>query len=224
MTSGAVRPEYVGVIQKTFAEREQHGPVTRADIDDLRDALLLAHHFDAAQRLTADHPGVRLAPLPAFHDNLSATGDAQHTVWRVSPDGKKLTRTAIDLGPTQIVVAAGCHFSKDAAEDISADPVLGPAFAKHAHWLVQAPGYEQVTDVRDWNRQLPHAQVEMLYDRSEWAVLPSWDMPDFYIVRDGKVIDRVNGWPRDPASSRQPLIDALRRAGLLNAAEAGTPK
>lgn len=216
VASGAVRPEYVEVMQKSFAERQRRGIATAADVDDLRRTLLQAHRFDAARRLTADHPDAGLAPLPAFRDNLPASGNARHTVWRVSPDGKTLTREAIDLGPTQVIVAAGCHFSHDAAEDISADPVLGPVFARHAHWLVQAPGIEDVADVRDWNRKLPHAQAEMLYDRGEWTALPRWEQPTFYIVRGGKVIDQLKSWPRDPASNRQPLIDALRRAGLLD--------
>lgn len=224
MTSGEVRPGYVDVVQRSFLERERRGVATAADVDDLRRALLLAHRFDAARRLTADHPEAKLAPLPAFRDSRPASGDARHTVWRVSPDGKTLTRKAIDLGPTQVIVAAGCHFSKDAAEDISADPALGPVFVQHAHWLVLAPGFEDVKDVRDWNRKLPHAQAEMLYDRSEWADLPKWEQPTFYIVRSGKVIDSVTGWLRDPQANRQPLIDALRRAGLLDAAAAGTPE
>jgi len=129
--------------------------------------------------------------------------------------GRRLTRTAIDLEPTQILVTAGCHFSADAAEDISADPVLGPVFARHAHWLVGTPGVESIDAVRQWNQRFPDAQAEMIHDRGEWAIFPIWSMPTFHIVRDGKVVETVKGWPRSPASSRQPLIDALRRAGLL---------
>src|SRR3546814_2043267 len=116
----------------------------------------------------------------------------------------------------QMPVTAGCHFAVDAAEDIAADPVLGPAFARHAHWLVSTPGIESIDAARDWNQRLPDAQVEMIHDRGEWSIFPTWSMPKFHIVRDGKVIETVKGWPRSPASNRQPLIDALRRAGLLD--------
>src|SRR3546814_10826093 len=63
-------------------------------------------------------------------------------------EGNRLTRTAIDLEQTQKRVTAGCHFSVDAAEDISADPVLGPVFARHAHWLVSTPGIESIDAAR----------------------------------------------------------------------------
>src|SRR3546814_3469816 len=76
------------------------------------------------------------------------------------------------------------------------------------------PGIESIDAARDWNQRLPDAQVEMIHDRGEWSIFPTWSMPKFHIVRDGKVIETVKGWPRSPASNRQPLIDALRRAGL----------
>src|SRR3546814_1312882 len=59
--------------------------------------------------------------------------------------------------------------SADAAEDISADPVLGPVFARHVHWLVSTPGNESIDAARDWNRRFPDAQVEMIHDRGEWS-------------------------------------------------------
>src|SRR3546814_13855955 len=83
----------------------------------------------------------------------------------MNAEGNRLTRTAIDLEPTQILVTAGCHFSVDAAEDISADPVLGPVFARHAHWLVSTPGIESIDAARAWNQRLPDAQVGMMHAR-----------------------------------------------------------
>src|SRR3546814_6511867 len=55
----------------------------------------------------------------------------------------------------------------------------------------------------------------MIHDRGEWSIFPTWSVPRFHIVRGGKVIEVVEGWPRSPASSRRLLIDALHRAGLL---------
>src|SRR3546814_12512505 len=129
----------------------------------------------------------------------------------MNSDGNGLSRTAIALQPTQVLVTAGCHFSADAAEDIAADPVLGPGFARHAHWLVSTPGNESIDAARDWNRRFPDAQVEMIHDRGEWSILPTWSMPKFHIVRGGQVIRTVKGCPSSATYHRQPLIDGLRR-------------
>src|SRR3546814_19503295 len=82
------------------------------------------------------------------------------------------------------------------------------------------PGIESIDAARDWNQRLPDAQVEMIHDRGEWSIFPTWSMPKFHIVCDGKVIETVKGRPRSQASTRQPLLDALRRAGLMEQAPA----
>jgi len=209
----APTPTTAEAARSAFEACEQRGIIDHQDVVEMRRILLAGRRFEQARSFTASHPEAGLSALPVFDDPLA--NDARATVWRMDPGGQRLTRTAIDLAPTQILVTAGCHFSADAAEDISADPMLGPVFARHAHWLVGTPGVESIDAVRDWNMRFPDAQAEMIHDRSEWSIFSTWSMPKFHIVRDGKVIETVKGWPRSPTSNRQPLIDALRRAGLL---------
>ena len=211
----AARPDAADTARSVFDAAEHRGIVDRQDVLEMRRILLAGRRFEQARRFTTSHPEAGLSALPVFDDPL-ANNARVPTVWRMNAEGDRLTRTAIDLEPTQILVTAGCHFSADAAEDISADPVLGPAFARHAHWLVSTPGIESIDAARDWNRRFPDAQVEMIHDRGEWSIFPTWSMPKFHIVRDGKVIEVVEGWPRSPTSSRRLLVDALHRAGLLD--------
>src|SRR3546814_8817140 len=157
----------------------------------MRGILLAGRRFEQARRFTASHPDAGLSALPAFEDPLAS--DAQATVWRMNAGGNRLTRTAIDLEPTQILVTAGCHFSVDAAEDIYADPVLGPVFARHAHWLVSTPGIESLDAARARNPRLPAPQVEMIHDRVAGSLFPTWSMPHFNIVRARTVLDKLNG-------------------------------
>jgi len=212
--TGAPAPDAADTALSVFAVCERRGIIDRQDVLEMRRILLAGRRFEQARRFTASHQDAGLSPLPVFLDPLKNDAPAA-TVWRINAEGDRLTRAAIDLAPTQILVTAGCHFSIDAAEDISTDPVLGPVFARHAHWLVSTPGIESINAVRDWNRRFPDAQVEMIHDRDEWSIFPTWSMPEFHVVRDGKVVETVKGWPRSPMSNRQPLIDALRRAHLL---------
>lgn len=197
------------------AEMQRRGIAQPDDLRQIYDALLLARRFDEAARYAAAHPQAGLPMMPAIVDAFG-THASGPTVWRSSADGATLTRTLLDTQGTTILVTAGCHFSADAAEDIGRDPLLGPVFAAHAHWLMLPPGREDLDAVRDWNRRFPAAQAELIHASEEWPQLPAdWPMPGFFIVRDGKVVERIVGWPRDPADNRQPLIDALARAGLL---------
>jgi len=206
--------KYLDAFRAVFAERVRRNLVSSDDIATLQGLLLAQHRIGDARRIAYDYPNAKLAQLPQFRDSL-APGNTAPTVWRVDPAGRQLTRAAIDLAPPTIIVTANCQFAKEAAADISADALLGPLFERHALWLVPAPGIEAVSDARDWNRKFPRAPVAMIYDRAEWSFLPDWQLPQFYIVRDGRVVDSVNGWWRGSAQSRDQLITALRRNGLL---------
>lgn len=196
-------------------EMQRRGIARPGDLRRLYDGLLLARRFDEATGFVAAHPLAGLPAVPAIVDAVGTQASGP-TVWRISADGATLVRTPFDTAGTTIFVTAGCHFSVDAAEDITRDPLLGPVFARHAHWLMLPPGREDLDAVRDWNRRFPAAQAELIHTSEEWTLLPAdWPMPGFYIVRDGKVVEHIVGWQRDPADNRKPLIDALTRAGLL---------
>lgn len=211
-------PTSIERLSAVVGEMERRGIAQTPDVRKVHDALLLSRNFEQARQYAAARPIADLPPLPRLIDTLG-TATSSPSVWRMDADGATLTRTLVDLAPVQILITAGCHFSEDAAEDISADAVLGPVFAEHATWLVLPPGREDLDAVRAWNRHFPAAPATLLYDRDEWELLPSgWAMPTFFVIRDGKVMDRIVGWPRNPTENRQPLIDALMRAGLINEA------
>ncbi len=136
-------------------------------------------------------------------------------VWEFSADGRDLTRRGFDLASLQVIVVAGCRFSADAAKDIGNDPVLGPAFAAHAHWLSLPPGRESLDKLRQWNREHPHAPMLAIHDRAEWALIRQWAMPTFLIVKDGSIIDRASGRKSGDSAFRDALVALLRRNGLL---------
>lgn len=77
------------------------------------------------------------------------------------------------------------------------------------------PGDEDVDAIREWNMRFPQAPARMIYSRAEWPMFPHWPMPEFHVVRDGRIVETVTGWPRGRDSNREALIEMLRRAELL---------
>jgi hypothetical protein len=218
-------PRHVAALEAAFAEsaRRSRGQPSGERLRAMRDVLLASRRFDDARRFSERYSSPALPPLPEFVEPPDIRDRPPHGIWRMSTDGNRLSRESIDLSGTRILVTAGCHFSLDAAGDISADPVLGPAFAKHASWLVLPPGVEDIDAVRDWNRRFPQAPALMIYDREGWPMLADWPMPEFHVVREGRIVESVTGWPRGDAHQREALIGMLRRAGLLDQLRPGSP-
>lgn len=204
----------IAAAQRVLDEMERRGLADNRAKSSLFNALLGAGRFEAARNFAAQHPNAGLPPIPK---SIIDTNPRLPSAWRFSADGDTLTRTGIDLEPLQIIVAAGCHFSDDAARDIASDPMLGPVFARHAHWLSLPPGNEQLDALQEWNRNHPQTPMLAIHDRSEWAVIPKWNMPTFAIIQGGKLIDSTQGWRSGDPEFRDKLVSMLGRAGLLQA-------
>lgn len=215
-TSGlTAQPRHVAALEAAFAEtlRRSGERIPWDRVHTMRNVLLASRRFEDAHRLGDLHPST-LPPLPEFVEP-DADDRRAHGVWRMSADGSRLTPEALDLSGTRILVTAGCHFSVDAAAEISVDPILGPVFAGHASWLMLPPGEEDVDAVRDWNRRFPQAQALMVRDREGWPMPGDWPMPEFHLLRDGRIVETLTGWSRGDARQRQALIAMLQRADLL---------
>lgn len=201
---------------RVFDELERRGLTDAKAISRVFNFLLKTRRFEAARSFAAKHPD---AELPAVPNLRNASPAGLPSVWRFDADGTAV-RSGIDLRPLQIIVVAGCHFSADAARDITEDPILGPLFRRHARWLSLPPGDEKLDALAEWNRAHPATPMLPIHDRAEWALIAQWEMPTFAVMKDGKLIDSTKGWRSDDPQFREQLVALLRRTGLL---EAGTP-
>ncbi|MEL4890774.1 hypothetical protein PQU63_04230 [Xanthomonas protegens] len=213
----ALRPIPAGLDAQLqlLAQLRLRGQATATQLEAAGNALLLAHRVEDARALVAAGGSADWPHWLRIDDRLD-TGAQGPTLWSLDTDGRTLRRQRIDLRPTQLLVTAGCHFAADAAAAIAADPELGPVFRRHALWLSLPPGSENLDALRAWNRTHPQTPLHPLYDVEEWPLLPrEWRMPTFFLVRDGKVVAQVQGWPADDGAQRRALKAMLQGAGLL---------
>jgi hypothetical protein len=198
--------EYARFLLDTLAAREDATP---ARVRALFDRLVTARAFDQADHLVDDFPRSGLAHLPAR--DFDGAPSTRNNLLQVSADGRQLSRATLSLdGPLRMVVVAGCHFAKDAATAISADPALDRWFHEHATWL--APESESIEEVADWNRQFPRQPIQIAWVRSDWESIASWAMPTFYVFRDDELVAQWSGWA--PDSGLRELRRQLGRIGM----------
>jgi hypothetical protein len=105
--------------------------------------------------------------------------------------------------------------SRTLAAAVSRDPLLAPLFEQRAHWLLRAPGDEDIDAARAWNREFPRAQAVMIYDRGEWSAIADWRPSRIHILRDGVTIETFDARDAGSTASRDAMDQLLRRHGFV---------
>lgn len=199
---------HVADLQADLAELQRRRMAGDRTYTGLYRTLVARRQFAEATALHKQHPGMHVAALPAFISGATPKPGLP-TALSVDAATDTMRRQAIDLGgPLRIVVIAGCHFSEDAARAIEGDPQLHPLFAQHAIWLA-APS-QRIGEVSAWNRQFPDMPMHVAWNQDEWSMLPNWDMPTYYVYRNGQLVRQFSGW-----LGAAGLKQSLHKAGAL---------
>lgn len=196
-------------MERVYAALAARDAATPEQRDQLHDALVHARDIDAARRYALSDDS-----SPVLHDPLDAA-QVERTLWRVDPTDASATRERLATLPRIIVVgAAACGFTRAAADAIAVDPELGPLFARDTLWLAPPQELAHLSSTHAYNTEHPTSPFVIAHTYAAWPMLDSWDLPTFHFLRDGVVVERVSGWPRD-GSHRDAVLAAARRAGLL---------
>jgi hypothetical protein len=206
----AADPRYLWDMRAVLAELERRNIAYRADYIDMYRALVEARQFPQAAAFARAHPDPDIDPLPRYTDETGRVRGPSYLI--VNAAGTALERVRANLNaPEQIVVVASphCHFCRSAIPRIDADPHLRSALSGHTIWLVPQgdTGFE---DIAAWNRRYPREAMVCVYQQRDWPQITTWETPKFYVLRYGKVVATVTGWPV-PGGNVHALSAALAR-------------
>ncbi|HJR72088.1 MAG TPA: hypothetical protein VJ806_00425 [Luteimonas sp.] len=197
-----------------LADLERRGTASDADIKDTYRALVATRDFAAADSFKKTHKASNLPGLPTFHSELGPGFKEGPTELVVEKSGSVLIRrpAAIRSGTDIFVVAHPlCHFTQAAIRDLEADPALRQLFATHSKWIAPQGRETDFAVFDEWNKAHPDTVMTVAYKRQEWPALSDWATPVFYFMRDGKVVAKVAGWPKE--GRKQELRGAAAKIG-----------
>lgn len=171
--------------------------------------LIATRQFDRAAKFKLANPTLALPAFPSIQANLNVKIGAP-SEWVVHPTKQEITQQAVDLGGAwKMVVIAhpNCHFCPNAARDIFADPALKKRLTGHTKWVTPQDLDLKVEALQDWNNKFPEAQISFVHVAADWP-LPSFSStPTFYFLKDGKLVTKFSGWPKEGFKAE--LIAAL---------------
>jgi hypothetical protein len=173
-------------------------------------ALLETGRFEQAQAFALSFEA---SPLPQWPRLVPLASTAARRLWVLTADAERLVEEGweADLRPQLWVQAAvGCGFCRRAAQALSNDELLGPLMRKHSHWLASG---SDLLEAAQWRSDFQDFPLKLVTDRRGWPFEGAWTTPQFYFVRQGKVVRTESGWPRD-GSQRAALLDGFKDLGL----------
>lgn len=215
--AGTWAPEerYARDMVSVLDELSRRGDATKIHIDATYRMLVAVRDLAGARRLAAKYPAGTFEELPATvrTDPEPATGPR---VWSLSDDANEVVQRRMNLNDgSRIVVVSHprCHFSRNAVTAIASDDVLGPLFRAHASWIAPQSGTLHLPALQRWNREHPDFAVALVVRQAEWPFVDYWNTPTFYFLKDGAVVQKVIGWPKE--GRREELLAASRATGML---------
>jgi hypothetical protein len=214
--AGTYAPEerYARDMVAVLDELSRRGDATKIHSGATYRMLVAVRDLDGARRVAAKYPAEKFEALPTVRmDPRSAKGPR---VWSTSDDPNEVVqrRVALDDGPRIVVVShPRCHFSRNAVAAIAGDDVLGPIFRTYATWIAPQNGALYLPALQRWNREHGDFPVALVVRQTEWTFVDYWNTPTFYFLKDGVVVEKVVGWPRE--GHRDELLSASRKAGLI---------
>jgi hypothetical protein len=187
---------------------------TRRTLDDaMLYALLAARRFKKAGAFAAMRPDLAEMAIPQVVDSLGPAF-AGRSAFAYDAKHNTLTRVAMPSRPgTELVmvVGAGCHHSTNALQALQADPELQGRLRQVHLVLVTAPNAPIETRlISKWNAANPSMPIHAPYSAAQWKGIDVTGIPSFYLLRNGRVVDRHTGWSDNGKADLLKLIGAVK--------------
>lgn len=192
-------PIAFGHMMLVYGELRARGTDTRRTIDDtVLEQLLAAREFAQAKRFAAARSHLKNHTVPTVHDPLGPDF-AGRSVYRYDGAARALTREALPR-PSGVelvmVVDAGCGFSTRALAALRDDAELRARLLGAGLTLVTPPRASIAFDfVDEWNAANPSIPMRIPYNVREWQAVDVAGVPQFFLLKDGKVLGQRTGWP-----------------------------
>jgi hypothetical protein len=212
-------PIVIDDIEHVFSELQKREILLPRDYFDLYNSMLRSRSFPEAVKFRKKYPTVGLKAPPDFEISGEILGETP-TRLIVSDHERKVTREAYSVNKgfqLVSVVSLRCTFSRHAMETIAEDPAIINALHGQAIWLVPEGMEGELEEIQGWNRNHAGMRLDLSYRWSEWPMIEDVATPVFYFLQDGKLVEKLTGWPDD--SRLEDLRTVLDHLGVSERTE-----
>ena len=202
---------YADDLSDVVSELERRNVATDTQRVKLFHVLVQLRDFTKARSLLGKHPDLEVEALPAIPLDFNSVGKIAFDS-SAEEGNYRLESVSFDIfsGSHLVIVAHPlCQFSRNAVDALEADASFASMFSSQTIWLAPVDGRLHLKQIREWNVLHPQAHIIQARHESDWPMITEWATPQFYALRDGRVIGHVAGWPKE--GSKQELLVLLEK-------------
>ncbi|KAF1004526.1 MAG: hypothetical protein GAK28_03903 [Luteibacter sp.] len=156
---------------------------------------VMHRRFKDAIAIARSHPVEGMQSVPRVEGWVDQGTSPSYLV--PSDDRLSLHYANASLHGRQVIVIAHplCHFSVNAMHAMEARGKATVEALKRMRWMTPPEMNLSLTAITGWNRDHPEAAMALATRLSDWPILDDWKTPTFYFMEDGKVVEKISGWP-----------------------------
>ena len=172
-------------------------------------------YFSKAKELQKKYPDIIKEDIPEVIEDTSVIKN-KYKLYEVLDDGKvlKLTSIQIEKG-TKIIIFANpyCEFAKKALSLILSDENLRKYFEENGLLIFPInTSISEISSISEWNKNnklkwFVHSSRNDL--SKDWENFDITQSPNFYFLKDGKIVFQINGFGPDDNEFKLKLYKAL---------------
>jgi hypothetical protein len=171
-------------------------------------ALYQSRQFDELSKFYSLHKDRLPKPITFIDSKILPY---RHSVLVINTSRDSVSRDVIRLRNGIFIVVVGlpsCQYTQHAVKDIDSNEDLRQLLESNTSWLAPADQTIDIELFQKWNQTHPRKAMVIAYRASDWPEINDWATPTFYVYRNGVVVAKVSGWPR------QGRAEELKRAIL----------
>ena len=208
-------PAYLDLMERSLAELERRNIMSTGLQTQMYEAYVRTRRLDAARGLAARARLQGIRPIPSI--TYASRLDLGKPAWfRLEGNGESLLLENPTLDPEfQVIVTTGayCNPSHRALREIHQDKALADLLGRHALWVMPADSTIHDAVLKQLTLDYPEFRVGIAYGKRNWPIVDNWATPIFHVLKDGRLVDQVVGWPE--GGRAEALRKALSRAGTI---------
>jgi len=189
---------WTAVLEKIYWPLRQANFAKGADRETLMDLYMANRQYNQAADFRAKLPEWQSKDLPKPPKLVTKKIEAGEAVVLDIKDKSTLEATSFSLATYTGLVMVGspnCHFTNNAAHDMLKAKKSLPSLAQYTVLLAPQESID-FNQVSQWNRSHSELPYRLVYREKMYKDLSFDSFPAFYFMKDGKIVEKQDGWPR----------------------------